>query len=127
MPINVPDGFLDGVIDYVEQTSKLLEKQASTDAEVAKRAPEVVDTLIKRGFINENARAKAIEAVHDPLKVLESLQKTAEAVAKRESAPPTLGAAHAVTKNAAASTEKDGKISPDMVAANRRFLNAMGF
>jgi polyhydroxyalkanoate synthesis regulator phasin len=126
MPINVPDGFLEGVIDYVEQTSKLFEKQASTDAEVAKRAPEVVDTLIKRGFINENQRVKAIEAVHDPLKVLESLQKTAEAVARRESAPPTLGAAE-VVKKANVNNEKNGKSSPDMEAANRRFLHAMGF
>jgi hypothetical protein len=124
MPITVPDGFLEGVIDYVEQTSKLLEKQASTDAEVSKRAPDVVDTLIKKGFINENQRAKAVEAVHDPLKVLESLQKTAEAVARREAAPPTLGAAAGVKS---ASKRENGKVSPEMEAADRRFLSSMGF
>jgi polyhydroxyalkanoate synthesis regulator phasin len=124
MSRTVSDQFLEGVIDYVEQTSKILEKQASVDAEIAKRAPSVVDTLIKRGFINENQRANATEAVRDPLKVLESLQKTAEAVAQRDAAPPALGKAAAI-KDAA--VPSNSKISQEREAADRRFVRAMGF
>jgi hypothetical protein len=80
----VTNDFLNGVVNYVEATGTMLSKQAELENKVSRFGPAVVDTLIKRGFLNENGRAEAIAATRDHLKVLESLQKTAEEVDRRK-------------------------------------------
>lgn len=133
MPLTADEKVMMGeLIDHIEGTSKLLEKQAQIDAEVAKRGPAVVDTLIKQGFLNENQRAKALEAVKDPLKVLDSLQKTAMAVTKTASAsePPKLGQGGEVKEagvKAATSDPSSRQKSAALDDANRRFLSTFGF
>ena len=135
MPIMVDEKVMGELLDHIEGTSKLLEKQAQIDAEVAKRGPAVVDTLIKCGFLNENQRAKALEAVRDPLKVLDSLQKTASIASAKPAQtaePPKLGQGGAVKEAGVVvpgqfSDPSSRQKSAALDDANRRFLSAFGF
>ncbi len=135
MPITVDEKVMGELLDHVEGTSKLLEKQAQIDAEVAKRGPAVVDTLIKQGFLNENQRAKALEAVKDPLKVLDSLQKTAMAAAGKPASaaePPKLGQGGSIKEagvesRSTVSDPSSRQKSAALDDANRRFLTTFGF
>jgi hypothetical protein len=83
MPVQVNEDFLNGVVNYVEATGEMLSKQAELEEKIAQFGPAVVDKLIKLGFLDENGREDAINATKDHLKVLESLEKTAEEVVQR--------------------------------------------
>jgi len=129
MAIQVDEAVMEGVVNHIEATSKMLEKQAQVDAEVAKRGPEVVESLIKAGFINEKQRAGALEAVKDPLKVLDSLHKIAQASATpKAAAVPSLGkAAGDEHRDAAPETPTAMRGKRALEDANRRFLSSFGF
>jgi polyhydroxyalkanoate synthesis regulator phasin len=104
--MEVPAEFLQDVVAYVEKTNGILEKAASTEAEVANRAPAVVDALIKAGMLDADKRETAIDNVRDPLKTLESLRKTAEFMQKTASAaakPAEMGSGAEMHKTAGSS------------------------
>lgn len=79
---------MEDVVSYIEKTSALLGEVAMKKQAAAQRAPEVVDVLIKRGFLEARDRARAIVAIQDPVKAMESLKKTAE---QSFVPPPTIG------------------------------------
>lgn len=120
--MNVPDTLLSKMLDYVEGTMQMAVKQAELDTKVSEAGPDVVDTLIKKGFVDANKRDAALRAIHDPLKVLESLKKTAESVdqKKKDAEPPSMGAPHTI-KEAAEVRNQDGE-SAALQEANRRFI-----
>ena len=122
--ILVTDAILSDMVTYVEGASKLIEKHASEQAELLRKAPSMVDVLIKQGFLHENERLAAIEACKSPIKLMESLQKTAELVAQRDNPPPAMGGTNSVKE--AAVTVPSGQ-SPAMEDANRRFMSQFGF
>lgn len=124
--MEVSSDFLTKVADYVEATMPRLAKQAELEQKVSEVAPDVVDTLIKKGFVDAEKRAAALKAVHDPLKVLASLKKTAEAVElrKKEAAPPPMGEA-AEIKEAGTGVDRDTGESQALKEANRRFVRAI--
>ena len=102
------------VVDYVEQTSALLNSVAMQKQAAAQRAPEVVDVLIKRGFLEGKDRERAIIAIQDPVKALESLKKTAEASFVP---PPAMGGP---------STEKKASNGPKHSEADAAFMRGIG-
>jgi hypothetical protein len=72
------------VVDYIGFSSAALEKAAAQlqhvdqqRQKVAALIPAAVDALISGERIDENQRAKAAEALRDPVKVLEILTKVA--------------------------------------------------
>jgi len=121
--MNVPTTLLSKLVDYVEGTTQVLVKQAELDTKVSEAGPDVVDTLIKRGFVDSDKREAALRAIHDPLKVLESLKKTAESVdqKKKDVEPPTMGIPHTI-KEAAGAPDRNNGESVELQEANRRFL-----
>ena len=128
--VEIDSTVLDGLVDFVEQSVGYASKQAETEAAVAERGPQVVDTLISNGFVNADKKQAALRAVQDPLKVLESLEKTARAkVAKAvvSAAPETLGEGGEVKEAGVNDAGPGGGDSPDMQHVNRRFMTAMGF
>jgi hypothetical protein len=130
MPVTVNEDFINGVVSYVEATGELVSKQAELEEKIAEFGPTVVDTLIKRGFINENGREEAIAATRDPLKVLESLKKTAEQVDRRkyasdETEPMGKGEdkPEKVVEASIGATDNYGRrASNEKEAADRRFI-----
>jgi hypothetical protein len=131
MPVTVDDNFLNALVDYIEATGEQASKQAELEEKVEEFGPAVVDTLIKRGFIDENGREEAVAATKDPLKVLESLQKTAEEVGNRKANEDTepMGAGEDPPTKVAAASEDDGVVdnwgrraSKEAEAASRRFV-----
>jgi len=124
--VEVDTKVLEAVVDYVEQATGYAQKQAEIEKAVAERGPEVVDALIKAGFVTEDKRESAIRATSDPRKVLESLEKTAKLKAGRKSAsaPEPLGTGEDVKE---AGVQRPGDTSPAMAAANDRFMRAIGF
>ena len=124
--MDVSTDILTKVADYVEATMPRLAKQAELDQKVSEAAPDVVDTLIKKGFVDADKRAAALKAVHDPLKVLASLKKTAEAVElrKKDSAPAPMGEA-AEIKEAGTGRDRETGESQALKEANRRFVRAI--
>lgn len=124
--LGVDTKVLEATVDFVEQATGFAQKQAELEAAVAKRGPQVVDTLIKSGFITEDRRESAIRATRHPVKVLESLEKTARLKAGRNTAPAPvpLGSGEDVKE---AGVRGGSDLSPDMTAANARFMRAIGF
>jgi predicted DNA-binding transcriptional regulator len=132
MPVTVNEDFLSGVVNYIEATGEMLSKQSELEEKIEEFGPAVVDTLIKRGFIDENGRTEAIAATRDPLKVLESLKKTAEEVDRRKKAEETepmgKGEDTPATKVAEASADVEvtdnwgRRASREKEAADRRFI-----
>lgn len=125
--MEVSADFLEKVANYVEATMPKIAKQAELDQKVTEAAPDVVDTLIKRGFIDASKRELALKAVHDPLKVLESLRKTANAAAmdrSKDIAPPSMGSAASGVKEAGVKVDNTGE-SKELQEANRRFISVM--
>lgn len=124
--VGVDTKVLEATVDFIEQATGFAQKQAELEAAVAQRGPQVVDTLIKNGFITEDKRESAIRATRHPVKVLESLEKTASLKAGRKVAPAPvpLGSGEDI-KEAGVHDKND--VSPDMSAANSRFLRAIGF
>ena len=125
--VEVDTKVLEGMVDFVEHAVGYAQKQAETEAAVAERGPLVVDTLIKSGFINQENREAALKATRDPVKVLESLQKTASAKSQRQAseAPATLGSGEDIRNNG--DTQKSGSESTAMKAVNDRLLRSLGF
>jgi hypothetical protein len=122
--VKVPVSVLQDMVAYVEKSNSILEKAASTDAELAKRAPGIVDELIKAGMLDADKRDVAIENVRDPLKTAESLRKTAEFMQKAAAAhkePAAMGAGAEMHKSAGSSESKDMKES------DKVFMQAFGF
>jgi hypothetical protein len=136
---------VNGLLDDFQAKGELLQKMAALEQrdetntkvaeEMAKRAPSVVDTLVKLGFLDESQRAAALEAAKDPLKVLDSLEKTAKtvvAIQKQASVPQTLGKGEVLKEagvsNTAVGLDPSSRIkSVALDEANRRFLTAIGF
>ncbi len=114
---------LANMVSYVEGSNAVFSKIASDHAEIDKQAPAVVNTLIKRGFLKENQRELAIKALHDPVKVLSTLQKTAEAVANENPNAAKMAALGRPVTPAPAVAERRTQKSE----ADARFERAFGF
>lgn len=120
--MNISAETLQNMVDYVEQTSGLISKQAEVSQQLAGKAPAVVDKLIKSGFLKENQRATAEVAAQDPLKLLESLSRLASTNEKAAGeSPESLGSADASPQDKKASAEL-----PTRGTADRKFLEAFG-
>ena len=122
------------MVDYVEQTLPLIEKQAQVIEVVEKNSPSVVDFLIKRGFVTEARRSQAIKAAHDHAMVLEALQKTAEDIGSRqaekpgnESSPQRIGKSVQIKEAAERGFTPTYARNPRIEEADRSFLRSMGF
>lgn len=121
------------MVDYLEVTLPIVEKQAEVASTVRQEAPEVVDFLIKRGFVAENRREQAIAAASSHEKVLAALKKTAERTTFQKVAnggePPKMGG----PANDRQDGERQASLSPSYARnprieeADRRFLAALGF
>jgi len=92
---------LKNMVDYIEKTGSLLNEVAMQKQAAAQQIPDVVDALIKRGFLERKDRERAVVALRDPVKALASLKKTAESFHKE---PPTLGGPAVVKKASGASS-----------------------
>jgi hypothetical protein len=106
-------------VEYVKATQPLLAKAAELERSIANKAPSTVDALIKAGFLLENQRSQAIVSLQDPLRALESLEKTAAEFHRKTSMVAPLGEPM-ISKSA--STEKAEKGS----AADDKFLRDFG-
>lgn len=119
--MNIPAETLQHMVDYVEQTSGLMGKQAEVAQQLAGKAPAVVDKLIKAGFLKENQRAAAEVAAQDPLKLLESLDRFASMSEKTAAEPDSMGAADKAAKPALTAADR-----PEHGTADRKFLEDFG-
>lgn len=110
-------------VDYIAGAQPLLQKAAETEAAVAAFMPELVDKLIKRGFIEADARETAIKNLQDPVRALKSLEKLAEIQSREKTAaaPQTLGSAERSTSKTASNSGKPMKES------DKVFLSKFGF
>jgi len=126
--VEIDSEVLEGMVGFVEQSVGYASKQAEVEATVAERGPQVVETLIKQGFIDGDKKQAALRAIKDPVKVLESLEKTAKAKMAKASAaePDKLGEGGGVKEAGVGSAEKTDE-SVAMQAANRRFMRSLGF
>ena len=122
--IVVSDEVLSAVVNYIDQTSKLLTKHASEEADMLRKAPGMVNTLIKSGFLHENERLAAIEASKDPRKLVDTVVKMAELETQRSAPPPSMGGTNSVKE---AAVTPPSNVSPAMEEANRRFMAQFGF
>lgn len=121
------------MVDYLEVTLPIIEKQAEVASTVKQEAPEVVDFLIKRGFVAENRRDQAIAAASNHAKVLAALKKTAERSTLQKVAdggePPKMGG----PVGGSELKEKRASLAPSYARntrledADRKFLTAFGF
>lgn len=105
--MDIPNELAQQVVEFVKQSGELLEKKAAEESKVAEKAPDVIDALIKAGMLDSSKRADAIAKASDPIRTLESLQKTAEWVAeskKTTKAAPSLGKAAGVERPVASKT-----------------------
>lgn len=73
------------VLDYIACTGAALEKaekqasdKAAQDAQIEKLIPGVVDALARNGRIKPQEKEAAASLLHDPIKALEILGRTAE-------------------------------------------------
>ncbi len=110
-------------VDFIAEAQPLLQKAAETEAAVAAAVPEVVDNLIKRGFVEANAREAAITNLQDPRKMLVALNKLAEIQTREKaaSAPATMGAADASSSKVASNG------GSKMKESDKVFLSRFGF
>ena len=85
---------LQASVAYAEKAQPLIEKAAQEEAAAAKLVPEVVDNLVKAGYLVAGQREKAAASLQSHVKALEALNKlaTASQTSKAASEPPTLGA-----------------------------------
>lgn len=120
------------MVDYLEATLPLIEKQAEVASTVEQEAPDVVDFLIKRGYVAENRRDAAIEAANDHARCLAALKKTAErstpqTVVDGEEPPKLGGPASEEAGEKTASLAPTYARNERIEEADRRFLAAFGF
>jgi len=94
---------LQASVAYAEKAQPLIEKAAQDEAAAAKLVPEVVDNLIKAGYLVAEQREKAATSLTSHVKALEALNKLAAVTqtAKAAAAPPSLGAPVALAAPAA--------------------------
>lgn len=117
MKVSVPVETCERVVDYIETADQLLHKAAEDQARWAKDVPLVVDTLIKRGFVEETMRQTATaNLIADPVKALTTLRKTAEAAYVP---PPMMGKVELPVKEAAG--------QPKEKASDVAWKRALGF
>lgn len=122
--MEVPAELFEAMTGYIERTANFAQKQAELEQSIATSAPNVIDTLIKCGFVTESHREVALQAARDPLKVLECLHKVAARKAVRQDVSvPSMGGAGEIKE---AGVAADKTLSPAMVEANARFLRSIG-
>ena len=123
--MEIPAAIVEKLVEYIDDSTKMFEKRAEVERKVNEVGPSVVDTLVKRGLVDAKNRESALRAIEDPVKVLESLKKTAEFVeraAKEEQPIPSMGSASEI-KEAGGNTSGE---SAEMKEVNRRFVRALG-
>ena len=70
------------VAEYVGAAQSTLDKVAQSEAAIATRAPQVVDTLIAQGLLSPHLKEAKVKAlINNPAEILETLDKTAALVA----------------------------------------------
>lgn len=123
--MEIPAAIVEKLVEYVDDSAKMFEKRAEVERKVNEVGPSVVDTLVKRGLVDAKNRESALRAIEDPVKVLESLKKTAEFVerAKEERPIPSMGSAAEIKE---AAGEKTSGESAEMREVNRRFVRSLG-
>lgn len=87
---------LQDMTDFIEETTQVLEKHASTETKMASSAPVLADKLIKAGMLTASDRDVAITNLQDPVKLQAALEhiantKIASATESGKSAPATMG------------------------------------
>lgn len=121
------------MVDYLEATLPIVEKQAEVASTVKQEAPAVVDFLIKRGFVAANRREQAIAAASNHAKVLAALKKTAEGSTIQKVADGAEPLKIGGPANEGQHGEKRASLAPSyarntrLEEADRRFLSAFGF
>lgn len=112
-------------VDFIAEAQPLLQKAAETEAAVAAAVPELVDNLIKRGFVEASVRDTAIKNMQDPLRLISAMNKLAEIQTREKAAaapaPATLGAAEVSNSKTAGSGQSKMKES------DKVFLSRFGF
>lgn len=115
-------------VEFVSEATPLLKEAEERKQAADKLIPNVVDTLVKCGFLTNEQRGKAAQTLQDPSKVLQSLMNVALLKTKSASdeRPASLGAGTTVqrdnAKTASASTLAGVKTSE----ADQRFLRNFG-
>ncbi len=109
----VPEKLIRDVVTFVEKTSELLEKKATEEHAVAEKAPQVIDALIKAGMINPAQREDAIAKAQNPVRALDSLQKTAEWIRTQKSPPATTSMGKAAELNPIAGSTKQASVQKE--------------
>lgn len=110
---------LQKMVEYIEQTQPLIKKQAAAEDSVKNAVPTLVDSLVKRGWLEATLRDKAIASFQDPLALINSFKKVAEAK-NEQSAPAPIGKSASANK-----TGNDDSVTVKKSSeADRKFLEA---
>lgn len=116
------------MVQYVEETAPLLKKAAeaeqikqATDQAVAELIPGVVETLIQHKRIDPLQKAAAEQALQDPVKALQILQKVA--AHRNQAEVPAMGQP---TPSSAGQVKQASRRELAMAAADRRYREALG-
>ena len=113
------------LIEALQNNKPVLDKMAAQEAELAKIASSVVDSLIKAGELDAGQREKAIKnVIEDPVKVAMCLKTTAEALGQnqqqKQAAPALMGNGAEINKTAGV------KVANQRSAADHAFLTRLG-
>ena len=66
------------VANYVAAAQKVIEKQASVDATIREKAPEVASALVRQGLLSEHLKASKVQAfIDNPASLCEAVQEMA--------------------------------------------------
>ncbi len=111
------------MVEYIEQTQPMIKKQAAAEDSLKSAVPALVDTLIKRGWLEPTLRDKAINSFQDPLALITSFKKVAESKIDQP-APATIGKSANTTVKSASDYESTS--TKKTSEADRKFLEAFG-
>ena len=119
---------LQDMTDFIEESTQVLEKHASTETKMASNAPAIADKLIKAGMLPAGDRDVAIMNLQDSVKLQAALEhiantKIASAEEAGKTAPAKLGNGGSVPSagQSKTATERNAKSEAD-----RRFEESFG-
>ena len=96
----IESGKLRKIANFVAAAQEVIQKHAATEKALQSKAPEIVDTLVRQGFISEHLKESKVKSLVDnPVELCDAIEK----MAALEPAP-SLG--QPAVKEAAAKTEK---------------------
>lgn len=106
--MDVPTPVLLELVEQFEKTSAFNKRAMDEQKKIDERVPQVVDALVKSGFVDAANRDSAIKTMQaDPMKSLECLEKLASLMPVTSKSPDSLGGVVATTaKTASQQTQK---------------------